>query len=155
MDPFATCPNFHSPRESERSIYRDDGTPEPTETAPCDFLTLLAESLTLTLQDAASRVARDLPWTYSQRGAADQRVAALERLIDDRRAVLHAIDSGFEVPRAVLERHGWLAVREAQLNVRDAPDTWPPDEAVRIAHAAARGASLLTLLGIAGAGLLI
>lgn len=123
--------------------------PEPIETEPRAFLALLAESVTLTLQGAAESFATDLPWDLRDRHQADERITVLQRLIEDRRLVLAAIDGGSAVPRAVLARHGWLAVREALLNVRDAPDTWDDDRASQTALAARQGAGWLERLEIA------
>lgn len=146
--PTAAPPTCHSPRESERPIYREPGTPEHIETEPRAFLALLAESVTLTLQSAAEELSRDLPWDLSDRRRADERVAALQRLIEDRRLVLAAMDDARAVPRAVLVRHGWLAVREALLNVRDAPPSWDDERASETARAAQQGAWWLESLEI-------
>lgn len=143
-----SLPPGHSPRESESAIYREDGPLDPTETDSRSFLALLAESVTLTIQGASETLARELPWDIRDRRVADGRIAALQRLIEDRRLVLAAIDTGQAVPRAVLVRHGWLAVREARLNVRDAPDSWGPDRASETALAAERGARWLESLEI-------
>lgn len=109
---------------------------------------MLAETVTLTLQSAAEALSRDLPWDICERRHADARIAAMQRLIEDRTQIMAAIDTGRVLPRDVLERHGWLAVREARLNARDAPDSWDSDRAARTASAAAHGADWLTMLGI-------
>ncbi|MDO9398003.1 MAG: hypothetical protein Q7T71_15775 [Herbiconiux sp.] len=139
-----------SPRESERPIYRDDGTPDPPETESRSFLALLAESITLTIQGTAETLSRNLPWDICDRHLADARLGALQRLIEDRRLILAAYDEGRSVPRAVLVRHGWLAVTEARLNVRDAPDSWSAERAISTAEAADEGAVWLRRLGIDG-----
>ncbi len=78
----------------------------------------------------------------------DHRIAGLQHLIDDRAAILAAHDGRGIVPRAVLERHGWLTVHEARLNVRDAPDWWTAGRASAIELAADRGAAWLESHGI-------
>ncbi|MBJ7470545.1 MAG: hypothetical protein JHD16_04555 [Solirubrobacteraceae bacterium] len=112
----------------------------------------MAESVTLTIQATCEQLASDLAMTFSSRRRADARIDGLQRLIDDRTCILAAHDAGSAVPRPVLERHGWLTVREAHLNVRDAPDWWRTGRASAIAEAAERGAAWLTSQGIADDG---
>lgn len=145
-------PNRRSPRESERAIFRDHGSSEPTNATPRDFLALVAESVTLTIQGVCEQLATDLQHAFADRSATDVRIAALQRLIDDRAVILAAHDGHGVVPRAVLERHGWLTVREARLNVRDAPDWWLESRAPAIEIAADRGAQWLESQGIADDG---
>ena len=132
-----------SPRESERPIFRDHGPPNHIEQQPRDFLALLADSVTLTIQGACERIAADLACAVPDRVFADDRIALLQRLIDDRERILRAHDGAAAVPRDVLGRHGWLAVHEARLNVRDAPDWWLPGRADAVERAAQRGAEWL------------
>lgn len=94
------------------------------------------------------QLACDLAHAFGDRHATDERVAALQRLIDDRAVLLAAHDGHGIVPRAVLERHGWMTVREARLNVRDAPDSWLESRSLAIEHAANRGAAWLESQGI-------
>jgi hypothetical protein len=141
-------PTSHSPRESESSIYRDHGSTEPIEAVPQDFLVLLAESVTLTIQSAADDLARNMAWQLPDRATADAQVETLQRLLEDRRLILAAVDGYGVVPRAVLMRHAWLAVREAKLNGRDAPDSWDDNRVVDIAEAAASGERWLMALGL-------
>jgi len=115
---------------------------------PQDFLVLLAESVTLTLQGAADQLAREMAWQLPDRARADAQVADLQRLLEDRRLVLAAVDGFGVVPRAVLERHAWLAVREARLNARDAPEDWDEGRVIDIARAASQGARWLQRLGL-------
>lgn len=136
------------PRESEPQIFRDTGTPDPPEAQPSDFLALLVESVTLTLQAAAEQVSRELPWGFEDRHRVDERIALLLLLIEDRRVILEAHEGRSTVPRDVLERHAWLAIEEARLNVRDAPDSWEPGRATATARAAERGAAWLNAIGI-------
>ena len=112
-------------------------------------MALVAESVTLTIQGTCEQLGGDLAGIFSDRVRVDRRVAELQRLIDDRSVILAAHDGHGVVPRAVLERHGWLTVREARLNVRDAPDSWTDDRAAAIAAAAERGAAWLESEGIA------
>lgn len=104
--------------------------------------------MTLTIQGTCEQLAGDLALTFSERSRADERIGGLQSLIDDRAALLASHDGSGPVPRAVLERHGWLAVREARLNVRDAPGWWTSAQASAIAHAAERGAQWLENQGI-------
>lgn len=109
---------------------------------------LLAESVTLTVQGAADQLARDMAWELPDREQADAQIASMQRLLEDRRLILAALDGYGTVPRAVLDRHAWLAVREARLNARDAPESWDDDRVIDIARAAAVGARWLTELGL-------
>ncbi len=104
--------------------------------------------MTLTIQGTCERLAGDLARTFSERQRVDERIAGLQRLIDDRADLLAAHDGQSPVPREVLERHGWLAVREARLNVRDAPGWWTAAHAAAIEDAAERGAAWLENEGI-------
>lgn len=115
---------------------------------PLDFLVLLAESVTLTIQGVTDELARELAWQLPDRAKADAQIAGLQRLLEDRRLVLAAVDGFGTVPRAVLVRHAWLAVREARLNARDAPESWDEDRVIDIARAAQSGAAWLQRLGL-------
>lgn len=108
----------------------------------------MAESITLTIQGACEQLAGDLAHAFANRHIADERIGALHRLIDDRSAILAAHDGHGDVPRAVLERHGWMTVHEARLNVRDAPDAWLERRALEIELAADCGAAWLEEQGI-------
>lgn len=140
------------PRESELPIYLDHGPPEPTESLPRDFLALIAESVTLTIQSTCEQLARGLAVTFSQRERVDANIADLQRLLDDRAAILAAHDGRGTLPRSVLERHGWLAVHEARLNARDAPAWWSSGQAAAMARAGDRGAAWLESQGITDDG---
>lgn len=108
----------------------------------------MAESVTLTIQGVCEQLAGDLAHVFANRHVADERIAALQRLIDDRSLILAAHDGHADVPRAVLERHGWMTVHEARMNVRDAPDTWLEGRAMEIELAAECGAAWLEEQGI-------
>lgn len=66
----------------------------------------------------------------------------------DRRALLAAYDGLGPVPRWALERHAWLAIEEARLNVRDAPEWWPEGRVEQIEQAADAGAEWLRAAGL-------
>lgn len=104
--------------------------------------------MTLTIQTTCERMAGELSFAFSERAHVDERIATLQRLIDDRDLILAAHDGHGIVPRAVLERHGWLTIHEARLNVRDAPDWWLNGRAAAIEQAAERGADWLEAQGI-------
>ncbi|MEN0015948.1 MAG: hypothetical protein AAGC46_21460 [Solirubrobacteraceae bacterium] len=104
--------------------------------------------MTLTIQGATDHLAREMAWQLPDRAKADTQIEGLQRLLEDRRLVLAAVDGFGTVPRAVLERHAWLAVREAKLNARDAPETWDDDRVIDIARAAESGQRWLEQLGL-------
>jgi hypothetical protein len=141
-------PPDNSPRESERLIFREGGLPDPNDAQPRDFLALVVESITLSIAAASEELSQGLPWDFNDRVSADRRIEALESLLRDRRALLAAYDGFGPVPRLALERHGWLAIEEARLNVRDAPDWWPDGRVEQIEQAAERGAEWLEAAGL-------
>ena len=96
-----------------------------TTTVPTTEVTLdpslaafIYERIAADIDTAAETITR-ASWSLDEREDHDDRLDALQDVIDARTAILGAIDSGTPVSRCLVDRFGWQAIAHARETVTD------------------------------------